>query len=154
MTDIQVGVVDVYPVELRPDGFRVLLLERAAATRCPGAWEVVHGRIAPGERPAQAAGRELREETGLVPDRLYSIATHPFYVAALDTVLVAVAFAAVVDPHAAVRLGDEHVRSEWLPFDAAAQRGTWPRLAEHLEWIRKLLRTGDAGPAEDVLRIR
>ena len=154
MTDIQVGVVDVYPVELRPAGFRVLLLERAAATRCPGAWEVVHGRIDPGERPAQAAGRELREETGLVPDRLYSIATHPFYVAALDTVLVAVAFAAVVDPHAAVRLGDEHVRSEWLPFDAAAQRGTWPRLAEHLEWIRKLLRTGDAGPAEDVLRIR
>jgi len=154
VTDLKIGVVDVYPVELRSGAFRVLLLERGATTRCPGAWEVVHGRIDPGERPAQAAVRELHEETGLVPDRLYSIATHPFYVDALDTVLVAVAFAALVDPHAAVRLGNEHVRSEWLPFDSAAQRGTWPRLAEHLTWIGKLLRTGDAGPAEDVLRIR
>lgn len=114
---------------------------------------MVHGRIETGERPTEAALRELREETGLVPERLYGIATHPFYAAGLDTVLLAVAFAAVVSPGTAIRLGNEHVESEWLPFDAAAERGTWPRLAEHLAWIAKLLRNGDAGPAEDVLRI-
>ena len=154
MTDIHVGVVDVYPVVLRSDAFRVLLLQRSPGTRCPGAWEVVHGRIEPGEKPGAAARRELHEETGLVPSRLYSIASHPFYVDALDTVLIAVAFAALVDPLSPVSLGQEHVGSEWLSFDAAAERGTWPRLAEHLAWIRKLLAAGDAGTAEDVLRIR
>ena len=44
-----------------PD-LRVLLLERADG---PGLWQSVTGSLDPGETPAQAAVRELREETGL-----------------------------------------------------------------------------------------
>jgi len=33
-----------------------------------GSWETVHGTIEPGETPVQASLRELREETGLVPE--------------------------------------------------------------------------------------
>jgi dATP pyrophosphohydrolase len=153
VTEIKVGAVDVYPVDLMGAKPQVLLLQRAPGARCTGAWEVVHGRIDPAERPGQAALRELREETGLVPVRMYSITAHPFYVDSLDTVLVAVTFAAVVSRSAPMRLGPEHSRFEWLGFDDAAERGTWPRLGEHLAWIARLLRTGDAGPAEDVLRI-
>lgn len=40
----------------------VLLLER---TRPPGWWQSVTGSLAPGETPADAAARELAEETGL-----------------------------------------------------------------------------------------
>ena len=36
---------------------------------------------------------------------------------------------------------------------AAAERFTWPREREALQHIRILLGTGDAGPAEDVLRV-
>jgi len=35
----------------------------------------------------------------------------------------------------------------------AAARFTWPREREALEHIRILLGTGDAGPADDVLRV-
>ena len=154
MTDLRVAVVDVYPVSLLGDDRRVLLLERATGARSPGAWEVVHGRIEPGESPVEAAVRELREETGLTASALYSIASHPFYVASLGQVLVAITFAALVDPETAVALGNEHVRHEWLPFDRASERATWPRAEEHLRWIAKLLRDGTAGPAEDVLRVR
>jgi 8-oxo-dGTP pyrophosphatase MutT (NUDIX family) len=154
MTHFSIGVVDVYPVARAADGtWRVLLLERAAGARSPGAWEVVHGKIEPGEAPPAAARRELREETGLAAERLYSISAHPFYVGATDTVYMAVTFAAFVDPAAPVVRGSEHVAHAWLPFAEAAQRGTWPRLAEQLRWIEKLLATGDAGPAEDVLRV-
>ena len=41
--------------------------------RCPGSWEAVHGHIEPEERPADAARREMEEETGLTPDRLYNL---------------------------------------------------------------------------------
>ncbi|MBI2795920.1 MAG: NUDIX domain-containing protein [Gemmatimonadetes bacterium] len=153
MTELRVGVVDVYPVEHGPTGWRVLLLERAEAARSPGAWEVVHGRIEAGEAPPAAAVRELAEETGLAPARLYSISSHPFYVASVDTVFVAVTFAAMVSAEAPLHLGSEHTRGAWLPFAEAAERATWPRAEEHLRWIARLLRDGSAGPAEDVLRI-
>ena len=154
MTDLRVAVVDVYPVDLSRDGWKVLLCERSVGTRSPGAWEVVHGRIEEGETPVHAAVRELGEETGLAPKALYTIASHPFYVAALDSVLMAVTFAALVDPRATVTLGPEHSRFAWLSFADAADRSTWPRAEEHLRWIGKLLRSGTAGPAEDVLRVR
>ena len=45
-----------------PEGWRVLGLQRAPDTRCPAAWESIHGHIEPGENPPEAAVRELREE--------------------------------------------------------------------------------------------
>ncbi len=154
MTHVTVGVVDVYPVVRDgPGQWRVLLMERADGARSPGAWEVVHGRIEPGEQPPAAARRELFEETGLAAERLYVISSHPFYVPHNDTVYLAVTFAAFVDATEVVRLGVEHRAHRWCPFTDAADRATWPRAGEQLRWIEKLLADGHAGPAEDVLRV-
>ena len=153
MTVLRVGVVDVYVVRPYRDEWLVLTLQRSTATRCPGSWETVHGRMEPDERPETAAVREVREETGLAVDRLYSITCQPFYLHALGVVQMAVVFAAFVREGAEVRLGDEHDRYEWLSMPAAAARFTWPREREALEHIKILLGSGDAGPAEDVLRV-
>ena len=152
MTEIRVGVVDVYVVRVVGRRWRVLTLQRAADTRCPRSWEAVHGRIESGETPSQAAVRELREETGLAPDRLYSITVNPFYLATLDTIQLAVVFCAFVNSDE-VKTGEEHQAHEWLTVAQAAKRFTWPRATDVLAHITKLLRSGDAGPAEDVLRI-
>jgi hypothetical protein len=66
---------------------------------------------------------------------------------------MAVVFAAFVREDTDVRLGPEHDRYDWLSMGDAAVRFTWPREREALEHIRILLGTGDAGPAEDVLRV-
>jgi dihydroneopterin triphosphate diphosphatase len=154
MTELRVGVVDVYVI--RPDRaeWLVLTLQRGAGTRCPTAWEAVHGRIEPGERPEDAAVREVGEETGLVVDRLYNVTCQPFYLHALGVVQVAVVFAAFVREPADVTLGDEHQRYEWLSVAGAASRFAWPREREALGQIATLLAGGDAGPMEDVLRVR
>ena len=153
MTRINAGVVDVYALSRDGDTWRVLALQRAEDTRCPGSWESIHGHISDGEKPEDAALRELREETGLEAERLYNVTVSAFYLHREQTVELAISFAAVVSATAPVTLGLEHVKSEWLSLSEAGSRLTWPREREALTHIAVLLPNGDAGPAEDVLRI-
>jgi dihydroneopterin triphosphate diphosphatase len=153
MATTNVGTIDVYLISPRADGWRVLTLQRGPSTRCPMAWETVHGRIEAGEEPEQAAVREVREETGLDVDRLYNVCVQPFYLHRTHTVELAVVFAAFVDADADVALGEEHQRYEWLGPERALERFVWPRERDALRDILQLLRGGDAGPVEDVLRV-
>lgn len=154
MTEARVATVDAYVIRRVSGAWELLVLCRGAGTRCTGAWEAVHGFIEGDERPEDAAIREVREETGLVVDRLYNVAVQPFYLHTMGLVTLAVAFAAVVDSAAAVTLGAEHARFEWLSFAMARAKLAWPRSRAALDDIAVLLGGGDAGPVEDVLRVR
>ena len=154
MAEIRVGVVDVYLISPQPDDWRLLVLRRASGTRCTGAWEGVHGRIEGAESPERAALRETAEETGLVVSRLYNVCCQSFYLHAAGVVQVAVVFAAFVDAPLEPTLGPEHDAFEWLPFERGLERVIWPRSRHALCDIRALLGSGDAGPAEDVMRVR
>ncbi len=152
MTSFRVAFVDVYPLRRGPAGLETLVLRRAAGGRCPGAWEVVHGSIEGDETPAAAAMRELSEETGLRPDRLYNLSrTESFYRHGADEIGFIPVFAAWVNGEP--RLSAEHDRCEWLSLPAAQGRLAWPRERRALEDIQVLLAHGDAGPLEDVLRV-
>ena len=151
---VKVATVDVYVIRPLASGWRVLVLQRGHQTRCPGSWETVHGRIEAGERPEEAAVREVFEESGLRVARLYNITVQPFYLHADGIVTAAVVFAAFVDEPGEVLVGDEHVAFEWLSSKAAGERFVWPRSRSALRDIVSLLKHGDAGPVEDVLRVR
>jgi dATP pyrophosphohydrolase len=156
-TGLAARVVDV--VVLAPAGeagasrWRVLTMRRAPGVRCTGAWELVHGTIEPGERPADAARREVQEETGLAIERLYSLAVNPFYLHQRDTIQLALVFAAVVRDAEPVTLGIEHDAHRWCTPDEACAELAWPREHEAVRYAMHLLRAGDAGAVEDVLRI-
>ena len=132
----------------------MLVLRRGTGTRCTGAWEVVHGRIEPDERPEDAAVREVHEETGLTVARLYNVTCQPFYLHRLSTVQIAVVFVAFAGLDDPVRLGAEHDAAEWLTPDEAMARLSWPRSIAALKDVVHVLHTGDAGPVEDVLRVK
>jgi 8-oxo-dGTP pyrophosphatase MutT (NUDIX family) len=154
MTELTIGVVDVLVFRGTPAGGEVLVLRRGPGTRCTGAWEVVHGRIEPGERPEDAALREVREETGLSVERLYNLTCQPFYLHRFSAVQLAVVFVAFVAEGAVPVLGDEHDRAEWLTAPDAMTRLHWPRSVAALRDALAILRDGHAGPVEDVLRVR
>jgi 8-oxo-dGTP pyrophosphatase MutT (NUDIX family) len=114
----------------------------------------VHGHIEEGEPPWLAAKRELEEEAGLSPERLYNLSrVETFYQHRLDEVALVPVFVAFVPADAAVRLGQEHDRYEWLTAAEAGARFAWPRERRALEDAVLLLGSGDAGPVEDVLRV-
>lgn len=153
MAQINIGTIDVYVIRPLPGDWRVLVMQRSLDTRCPTAWESVHGHVEKGEEPEEAALRELREETGLTAARLYNVTVQPFYLHKTHTVQMAVVFAAFVAEPATVTTGPEHTNAEWLSVDAALARLAWPREREALREIVQLLHAGDAGPVEDVLRV-
>lgn len=154
MTSIRVSLVDLYVLRGAGLALECLVLRRAPGGRCPGSWEAVHGHIESGETPAEAARRELDEETGLRADRLYNLSrVETFYQHGLDEVALVPVFAAWVPPDATVRTGVEHDRFEWLPPAEARVRFAWPREARALEDVVALLGAGDGGSVEDVLRV-
>ncbi len=153
MTGFRVAFVDVYVLRESAAGLETLALRRAAGGRCAGAWEVVHGSIEGDEPPLSAAIRELREETSLVPARLYNLSrTEFFYRHGADEIGFIPVFAAFV-AQAQVRLSAEHDQCEWLSLPAAQGRLAWPRERRALDDIQVLLASGHAGPLEDVLRV-
>ncbi|HEU4801283.1 MAG TPA: NUDIX domain-containing protein [Gemmatimonadales bacterium] len=136
-------------------GLECLMLRRAAGGRSPGSWEGVHGKVDEGEDPVATALRELGEETGLVPERLYNLSrVEMFYRHRSDEVSLVPVFAAMVSAEADVMLSEEHDAAMWLPLEAARRRASWPRMARALEDAGRLLAGGDAGAMDDELRLR
>jgi dihydroneopterin triphosphate diphosphatase len=153
MAQLAIGTIDVYVIRPLTPEWKVLVLQRAMYTRCPTAWETVHGRLEPGEEPEDGAIREVREETGLEVERLYCITVQPFYLPRSHVVQMAVVFAAFVGEPASVTLGDEHQAFGWMSTRDALGRFVWPRERAALREIMEVLASGDAGPVEDVLRV-
>ena len=153
-TGVRVSLIDLYVLRGAGAALRCLVLRRASGTRCTGAWEVVHGHIEPGEALAEAAVREMAEETGLVPARLFNVSrVEAFYQHRTNEVALVPVFAAFVDAAAEASLGPEHDAAEWLTPDDARARVAWPREARAIEDIVRVLGTGSAGVIADVLEI-
>lgn len=154
MSGSRVAMVDVYVLRGSGAGLECLVLRRAPAGRCAGSWESVHGHIDAGERPEAAALREMREETGLVPVRLYNLSrVESFYLHGSGEVALIPAFAAFVTADAIAATSAEHDAAEWLAVDAARARLAWPRERRALDDAVVLLGEGGAGMLEDVLRV-
>lgn len=154
MTAIHVRFVDTFVLRGAGDGLEVLVLRRAPGGRNPGSWETVHGTIEPGETPVQASQRELREETGFAPQKLYNLSRiEGFYLHTVDELVIIPAFAAFVAADQEPRLSDEHDAFVWLPPSDAARRFAWPRERRALDDVLSIVGGGGGGLLDDVLRV-
>lgn len=112
-------------------GGEVLLIRRATPPRI-GEWSLPGGRLEPGEAPADAALRELAEETG-VTARLLGL------VEIVDTIMGEPEKLYLLHDYAALWVegepvpGDDADRAEFLPIEAALARVAWSETARIIQ---------------------
>jgi 8-oxo-dGTP pyrophosphatase MutT (NUDIX family) len=101
-----------------------LLLRRAPGKKLPGAWQAVHGHVERGESSAEAAARELVEETGLALRSLWAIDyVERVFDPKKDEIRLVPAFAALVAGD--VKLSKEHDAVHWLSAKDASRLFTF-----------------------------
>lgn len=120
-------------------GDEVLLIRRGTPPR-QGEWSLPGGRIEPGERLAEAALRELREETGVEADLigLVDVVDGLFPEAGRHYVLIDYA---AVWTHGEPVAGDDAAEAVFFPLEEALQRVDWSE-------TRRIIRCASAMAAD------
>ncbi len=104
------------------DNAATVLLLRRSREPFAGLWCQITGLIEDGETAAQAAAREIHEETGLVPDAFYSADfCDQFYNADENCIEVVPIFVAIVNDAETVRINQENSEYRWVTIDEATE---------------------------------
>jgi len=125
MADILVRVIDAYVFRKTEEGLRFLILKRSSTKLYEHLWQGVAGKIEDGETAHQTAIRELNEETGLEPKRIF-VADHVsrFYESYGDRINLVPVFGIEVDSMDVI-LSEEHSEYKWVTVEIALEHLVW-----------------------------
>lgn len=147
---ITTRAVSAFILRQDKDGVKVLLLKRQHS-KLAGTWCQVSGLMRRGETAWQACLRQIRQETGIVPDRVYSAdICEQFYNAYKERIEVQPVFVAFVDSPRKVTLNHEHGDYRWLSIPEALDLLPFPGQREVL---RKIEEQFLQRPPNELLRI-
>ncbi len=152
MPVVRTDIVALYPFRRHAGRLEFLLMRRAPRKYMPGTWNVVQGKIEPGETATVAAVREMHEESGLRPRTLWQMnGVNSYFIAERDQMVHSPVFVAEVDVEDEVTLNDEHDDYAWLDLGETLARLVWPNQ-------KRLIRTIisdiiDAGEERAYLRL-
>lgn len=144
MPEIISNMIQLHPVRVeRGEIEHLLLLRSDRVLYARGIWQVITGKIEPGETALEAARREMIEETGhegsawaALPD----VAT--FYFEPTDQVILSPMLACLLPEGAEPRLSHEHTAFAWLGLAEAQERVPYPTQRHGMELVEKLFRHG------------
>ncbi|MEE9166330.1 MAG: NUDIX domain-containing protein [Candidatus Neomarinimicrobiota bacterium] len=139
MTDIISTHVDSYAYRWEGGKPLYLLLKRNEEAVYGHLWQGVAGKMQGGETAVETVLRELKEETGLDPNRIF-VVDHVslFYQSYRDRLHVVPVFGVEVESKE-VRLSKEHTEFRWLSFDDAFARLSWTQQRESIAVLHDML---------------
>lgn len=140
-------IVEVVAFRMRGDHPEYLVLRRSLHERVhPGMWQIITGMVEEGERGVDAALRELREETGLLPRHCWALPmVTSFYDVTRNAVNLCPVFGVQAGDPATVVLSGEHMALDWLPLAEARERLVWPSHRDAVAMVDStILRGGEA----------
>ncbi len=148
MPRLKSNLVSVYVLRESAAGVELLMLQRPDDYVFPGDWQAVHGHVEPDETGWQAALREVREETGLSPDRWYRLfQVETFYNPENDSIYLVPVFVAAVDADADCRISDEHQACAWRRLTQARAAFSWETQRQTVDaLLTATVSWPDAGP--------
>ena len=143
MPKVIVRVIDAYVFNRKNKEIRFLLLKRAKTKIYEHLWQGVAGKIEAGEAAWEAAIRELKEETGFEPVRIF-VADHvsKFYEAHGDWVNMVPVFGIEVEDEEVI-LSDEHCEFKWVDFNTAHQTLIWSGQKDGIAAVFNMLNSDD-----------
>lgn len=112
-----------------------------------GSWQMIAGRLEHGEKGWEAALREIKEETGLIPDRLYSANTlDAFYEVRQNCINLIPVFVGFIDTEQEVQLSHEHSEYRWVTTEEAEGYLVFQQQREMLKMIEALFVKNQPNP--------
>ncbi|MFZ1519922.1 MAG: NUDIX pyrophosphatase [Ignavibacteriaceae bacterium] len=103
-----------------------LLLKRSPDQYYPNLWQMVSGKIKENETAYNAALREIKEETDLVPEKFWVAPTvNSFYTPDKDYICLLPVFAAKVSINSEIIISKEHTEFKWLSPEEAKNILAW-----------------------------
>lgn len=109
--------VAAYLCRIEDGNARFLIMKRRTSYLLD-TWQMVSGKLEKGEKAWEAALREIREETGLTPDRFYSAEEMElFYEVGQNCINLVPVFVGFIDSDQPVRLSSEHGEYKWVSPD-------------------------------------
>ena len=135
MPKTKVKQVDSYIYKMTKEGPIYLMLKRNTGKHYEHLWQGVAGKIEKGETAWETVIRELKEETGKTPIKIF-VADHiaSFYNAKDDIIQMVPIFGIEVENEDIV-LSDEHCDFQWVIFDEAIKLLTWKGQNEGLKAV-------------------
>jgi dATP pyrophosphohydrolase len=125
MPAVESTAVEVFVFKETIDGRKYLILKRSNKVVYSGIWSVCAGSIELGEKSYETAVRELKEETGLAPSKLYIVdSVNSFYDYEGDKIFILPLFVAQIDGSEVV-LNNEHSDFLWLDAESARKQLHW-----------------------------
>lgn len=119
-------IIEVHVIRRNKGRLQFLLIKRAPEEIYPNLWQMVSGRIEKGEHAVHAAYRELLEETGLIPTKMWIVPQiNSFYNPIDDEINVIPVFAALTEPELPVILSEEHTEFQWVSAQKAKKLLAW-----------------------------
>ena len=145
MSNIAVRVIDchiAYYNDKKSD-WEFLLLKRRADIpnqRYPGIWQGVTGKIENSELPYKAALRELKEETGLKAEKLWTIDKVNTFYDAEENIMTLVPVFGVVVNSINVLLSREHSEYKWCDIDETIKLLPWEQQKKGVHIFYQMLK--------------
>ena len=136
---IRVKVVDCHVVYWEGDIPQFLIIKRSRDERYPLVWQCVTGGIDNNEKAYDAAIRELREETGLYPSRMWTIdQVNNYYDPKYDKVFLIPVFGVEVNKKD-VELSSEHIDYYWGSIGEVRKRMLWSQQKKGVDSFHEML---------------
>lgn len=124
--DDKTSLIEVHVFRIINSKMEFLILERSENEEYAGIWQMVTGKIEPGEKAYETAVREIVEETKLKIEKLWVVPNvNTFYSSEENTIYNIPVFAAQVAYNLEVKLSSEHCKYKWVEQAVAEKSFAW-----------------------------
>ncbi len=133
---IKISLVEVHIVKREKDSIEFLLLKRAKNVKFPNLWQMVTGSIERGEEIHHTALREVYEETGLKPVKLWFVPNVNSYFDKEKNIMnIIPVLVALIDNIDSIKISREHTEYKWVKKNRAKQLVAWEGQRKSIDMI-------------------